>query len=56
MRTYVVMAAVGAAAFLAVNAAMAPARGGAFVGGEIFLLALPLWVWMARAMVGGGRR
>lgn len=56
MRGFSAWSAVGAALFVAANALATFQRGYWAVGGEAFLLLLPLWVWAARVIAEEGRR
>ena len=48
---YRVLSLVGAALFVAANVWATTQRGYWAVGGEVFFLALPAYVWMARVVI-----
>ena len=51
MAMYKVLSVIGAALFVAANVWATTQRGYWAVGGEVFFLALPAYVWMARSIV-----
>lgn len=48
---YRVLSVIGAALFVASNVWATAQRGYWAVGGEMFFLALPVYVWMARSII-----
>lgn len=51
MGMYRVLSVIGAALFVASNVWATAQRGYWAVGGEMFFLALPVYVWMARSII-----